>query len=210
VNTLTVNVLKCEVIAFGARRASLTFRYRGEPIPVRSSVKYLGVWIDCDLSGKALADAMFAKFTAAVPVFFSLCRRLKIARLDLVFRLAEALVFSLLYGCEFLRRADVVVRCEEAWWRGVRSFFGLPSGVSTVFLHLIFPRFSLVHKVLSAKLGLLLRGTQPLATLFPEAIVFDRGCLFSKHRKGYSQMVRDWCEQLGVLDLFFCGGACRG
>jgi hypothetical protein len=130
-NTLTVNVSKCEIVVFGTRRRSTpVFKYCGRPIPIRSSVKYLGVWLDFDLSGKALADAIGAKFKTAIPVFFSLCRRLRLARLDLVFNFANSLVFSLLYSSEFLRRLDVILGCEKQWWSGVRSFYGLPSGVS--------------------------------------------------------------------------------
>jgi hypothetical protein len=112
-------------------------------------------------------------------------------------------VFSLLYGAEFLRRFDVVQKCEQTWWGGVRSFYGLPSGVSSAFLRLMFPRFSLVHRVLDSKYGLLVRGSRPLATLFPEALLFDRVFLFGKHRKGFSQFLYEWCEYLGVLDAFF-------
>jgi hypothetical protein len=161
------------------------------------------VWLDFDLSGKALADAMGSKFKAAVPVFFSLCRRLRLARLDLVFNLANLLVFSLLYGSEFLRQLDVIQSCEKLWWSGVRSFYGLPSGVSSAFIRLIFPRFSLVNRVLDSKHGLLVRGTHPLATLFPEALVFDRVFLFGKHRRGFSQIFHDWCEHFRLLDVFF-------
>jgi hypothetical protein len=201
-NTLTVNVLKCEVVVFGSRKGH-TFKYRGTVIPLRRSCKYLGVWLDSDMSGRTLSDAIFAKFSAAVPVFFGLCRRLRISRLDLVHRLGNSLVFSQLYGCEFLRRMDTVVNCENSWWKGVRSFYGLPSGVSSAFLRLLFPKFSLVNRAIDAKFGLLCRDTRSLPTLFPEAVVLDRAWLLEKHRKGYSQILRDWCEQLGLLDLFY-------
>jgi hypothetical protein len=203
-NTLTVNVHKCEIVVFGDRHPSRhIFKYQGQPIPIRRSCKYLGVWLDFDLSGRALADSILEKFKAGVPVFFSLCRRLRLARLDVVFRLANALVFSLLYGCEFLRRLDVITKCEEAWWRGVRAFYGLPPGVSALFVRLLFPRFSLVNRAFEAKFNLLRRGTLPLPTLFPEAIISDRGFLFSQHRKGYSQILRDWCLSISLPDLFF-------
>jgi hypothetical protein len=152
----------------------------------------------------ALADSVLEKFKAGVPVFFSLCRRLRLARLDVVLRVANALLFSLLYGCEFLSRMDVVEKCEAAWWSGVRAFYGLPPGVSAPFVRCLFPRFSLVHRVLEAKFGLLHRGALPHPTLFPEALIFDRGFLFSIHRKGFSQILWDWCRVLGLpSDLFF-------
>jgi hypothetical protein len=203
-NSLTVNVPKCEIVVFGKRRhPSQVFKFEGQSVPVRRSCKYLGVWLDGDLSGRALADSVTEKFRAAVPTFFSLCRRLRVANLDVVFRLANALVFSLLYGCEFLRRIDIVETCEKAWWKGVRSFYGLPPGVSSPFVRLLFPRFSLVHRVLEAKFNLLRRGSHPLPTLFPEALLADRGVLFSRGRKGYSQILFDWCSLLGLSDLFF-------
>ncbi len=205
-NSLKVNVSKCEVVVFGSRSARAgTFRYKGQVIPTRSSCKYLGVWLDADMSGKTLADAISHKFCAAVPVFFNLCRRLKVGRLDLVFRLGNSLVFSLLYGCEFLRRRDVVEQCELAWWKGVRAFYGLPNGVSTAALRLLFPKVALVDRVVLAKFSLLHRGAQPLNTLFPEALVCDRGFLFQVHRKGFTQIVKEWCEQLGLVDVLFEG-----
>ncbi len=203
-NFLTVNVSKCEVVVFGSSVKRLAgFKYKGQVIPTRTTCKYLGVWLDADMSGKTLADAIAHKFNAAVPVFFSLCRRLKLGRIDLVYRMANSLVFSLLYGCEFLRRLDVVETCEQKWWSGVRAFYGLPNGVSTATLRLLFPRVALVDRVLLAKFSLLHRGSGPLKTLFPEAIVCDRGFLFGRHRKGFSQILREWCEQLGLLDVFF-------
>jgi hypothetical protein len=202
-NTLTVNVEKCEVVVFGAKQANAVFKYRGRPIPLRRSCKYLGVWLDSDMSGKTLSDALLAKFKAAVPVFFSLCRRLRLSRLDIVHRLAGALVFSQVYGCEFLRRLDVITQCEQAWWSGVRSFYGLPSGVSSAFLRLSFPLFSLVNRAAASKYGLLCRGTRALPTVFPEAVVLDRGWLFERHRKGYSQILYDWCQQLSITERFF-------
>jgi hypothetical protein len=202
-NSLTVNVGKCEVVVFGSKACSTKFRYKKQMIPLRTSCKYLGVWLDADMSGKTLADAISHKFRAAVPVFFNLCRRLRMGRIDLVHRLGNSLVFSLLYGCEFLRRRDVVEECEQAWWRGVRAFYGLPNGVSTVTLRLMFPKVNLVDKVVLSKFSLLHRGSQPLKTLFPEALVCDRGFLFDKHRKGFSQGLYEWCEQLGLVDVFF-------
>jgi hypothetical protein len=203
-NTLTVNVSKCEIVVFGGRQGNspLTFKYKGQAIPIRRSCKYLGVWIDGDLSGRSLADAISHKFKAAVPVFFGLCRRLRLSRLDLVYRLSESLVFSLLYGGEFLRRVDVIDGCEDAWWSGIRAFYGLPSGVSRATLRLIFPRMALRDRVLRAKYNLMYRGSQPHSTLFPEAFICDRGFLFTTHRRGFSQNFKDWCDFRGFSSLF--------
>lgn len=85
----------------------------------------------------------------------------------------------------------------------MRQFYGLPYGVSNVTLALLFPSFSLVHKVVLGKVRLLLRGLTPLPTVLPEALVYDRGCLFEKHRLGFTQILRDWGQQLGHPDLVF-------
>ncbi len=204
-NTLTVNVSKCEVVVFGRNSQPLSFKYKRQMIPVRRSCKYLGVWLDGDMSGRALASAITEKFVAAVPVFFSLCRRLRLARLDLVYRLANALVFSLLYGCEFLQNMEIVYRCEKAWWSGVRGFYGLPNGVSALSLKLLFPRVALMNRVLLAKMGLLFRGSLPLDTIFPEALVCDRAELMAVHRKGFSQSLREWCQFLKADSVFEAG-----
>jgi hypothetical protein len=115
-----------------------------------------------------------------------------------VYRLAQSLLFSLLYGAEFLGCTDVVRRCEAFWWKGVRQFYGLPNGVSGVTLHLLFPRFSLVHKVFAQKVNLMLRGLNPLPTLLPEALIYDRGTLFAEHRVGFTQSVKDWGQEMGL------------
>jgi hypothetical protein len=201
-NRLTVNVSKCEVVCFGGRTTGHgAFRFDGQSIPVRSSWKYLGVWIDADRSGRSLTNAILEKFRAGVPTFFSLCRRMKIADTPHVFRLAQSLLFSLLYGAEFIASMDVVHRCEVAWWRGVRQFYGLPNGVSNTILGLLFPDFSLVHKVLSGKVALMLRGTRALPTLLPEALIFDRAFLFARHNVGFSQGIKDWGLALNLPKL---------
>jgi hypothetical protein len=202
-NNLTVNVAKCEVVIFGGgRRRQEKFKFEGITMPVKSSCKYLGVWIDGDSSGRTLANAILEKFKAAVPVFFGLCRRLRISRLDRVYSLAVALLFSLLYGAEFVTRLEVVRQCEVVWWRGIRAFYGLPNGVSNCTLSLLFPQFSLVGRVMLAKVSLSLRGLRATATIFPEALIYDRGALLERHRRGFVQTVRDWGCALGLPTLF--------
>jgi hypothetical protein len=203
-NKLTVNVSKCEIVVFGGGATGHgSFRYEGQRIPVRMSCKYLGVWLDADRSCRSLKNAILEKFQAGIPVFFSLCRRMKIGDIPHVFRLAQALLFSLIYGAEFIFNLDVIRRCEAAWWRGVRQFYGLPNGVSNAVLRLLFPSFSLVHKALLAKVSLTLRGLQPRSTLLPEALIFDRGFLFERHRTGFTQAIKDWGQQLGLGDIHF-------
>jgi hypothetical protein len=119
------------------------------------------------------------------------------------------LLFSLLYGAEFLPQLEVVRQCEAAWWAGVRRFYGFPNGVSSAFLTLLFPSFSLVHKVMEGKLGLLLRGSRFTETLFPEAILCDRAVLFQRYRCGFTQVTKLWAEQLGVTACLFEGDRIR-
>lgn len=157
------------------------FCYNNQVMPSRSSCKYLGVWLDADRTGRTLHNAIFEKFRAGVPIFFGVCRRMRIARLDRVFSLSQALLFSLLYGAEFLVRMDVVRRCEAAWWSGVRAFYGLPNGVSNATLLQLFPRFSLTHRVILGKVSLALRGLRRLDIIHPEALIYDRGYSFEHH-----------------------------
>lgn len=130
---------------------------------------------------------------------------MRIFSLDHVFSLAQALLFSLLYGVEFLGQMDVIKRCEAIWWSGIREFYGLPNGVSNATFYLLFPRFSLVHRVLLAKSSLSLRALRPLATVFPEALFYDRGLLFECYRTGFLQVIKDWGLLLGLPDLFRAG-----
>jgi hypothetical protein len=183
------------------------FRYNNQVMPLRSTCKYLGVWLDADRTGRTLRIAIFEKFCAAVPVFFSVYRRMQISRLDRVFSLAQSLLFSLLYGAEFLGRMDVVGRCKAAWWSGIHGFYGLPNGVSGATLLLLFPRFSLIHHVLTSKISLGLRALRRLNTILPEAIVYDSGFLFEHHRRVFFKLSRigGGGGQLGLRELHLVG-----
>jgi hypothetical protein len=128
---------------------------------------------------------------------------LKFSRLEVIVRLANSLLFSLLYGAEFLPQLETVRQCELAWWSGVRSFYGLPSGVSSVFLSLLFPSFSLVHRVTEARVRLPIRASRGVDTLFSEAVVCDRAVLFQRGRRGFSQTTKEWLEQLGLSLLVY-------
>jgi hypothetical protein len=75
-----------------------------------------------------------------------------------------------------------------------------------VTLYLLFPHFSLVHRVLLSKVSLALRALRPLKTLFPEAVFYDRGLLFTRHRVGFLQVIKDWGQLLGLSDLYTVGG----
>jgi hypothetical protein len=101
-NELSVNVQKSEVVIFGSKSRKFCFKFDGAVLPVRSACKYLGIWFDCSGSMRLLQKEIVAKFKAAVPTFFSLCRRLHMSRLDHVYKLALSLLFSILYGVELL------------------------------------------------------------------------------------------------------------
>ncbi len=131
-NDLCVNVQKSEVVVFGSKSRDFCFKFAGEVLPVRSACKYLGIWFDSSGSSRLLQKEITAKFKAAVPTFFSLCRRLHMSRLDHVFKLASSLLFSILYGVEFLEDPSICFQLESLFFRGVRKFFGLPSGVSNL------------------------------------------------------------------------------
>jgi hypothetical protein len=200
-NQLTVNVAKCEVVCFGGRAIGHgSFRFNRQVIPMRTSCKYLGVWLDADRSGRSLRNALLEKFRSGVPVFFGLCRKMKIADLPHVFRLAQSLLFSLLYGAEFIFDIEVIRRCEAAWWSGIRQFYGIPNGVSNAALALLFPNFSLVHKVTLGKISLATRGLRALPTLLPEALIFDRGFLFPRHKMGFTHSLSEWGSTLDYPD----------
>jgi hypothetical protein len=74
--------------------------------------------------------------------------------------------------------------------------------VSNCTLRLLFPKFSLVRKVFYGKVSLSLRGLQKVDTIFPEALIYDRGVLFESHRVGFVQSIRDWGCTLGFPALF--------
>jgi hypothetical protein len=67
---------------------------------------------------------------------------------------------------------------------------------------LLFPRVSVVSRVLQAKFNLLFRGTARLPNLFPEAVVCDQGLLLALHRQGYSQILSEWCQFFRVEEAF--------
>jgi hypothetical protein len=72
-------------------------------------------------------------------------------------------------------------------------------------LGLLFPRFSLVHRVLLLKVSLALRALRRLSTILAEAIIYDRGFLFEHHRTGFLQSIKDWGGQLGLQELHLVG-----
>ncbi len=99
----------------------------------------------------------------------------------------------------------MIAKCDAAWWAGLRKFYGLPNGVSTVTLRLLFPRVALLERVFCAKFRLLHHGSSRLDTLLPEAVICDRGFLLPRHRRGYSQITRDWCQFFRVDGVFEAG-----
>jgi hypothetical protein len=202
VNDLTVNVRKSEVVVFGVSNATPVFMFNGEHLPLRRSCKYLGIWFDWSGAWTVLSKEVTAKFNAATVVFFQLCRKLRLARLDQVYKLAQSLLFSVLYGTEFLTDLNVVIQLEQCFVKGVRGFYGLPNGVSNVAIRLLFPDFCLTTLILRRKFSLLLRALTPSDTYFRPAMLFDREFLLYRYNTGYSFVLRDWLGQLGLGHVF--------
>jgi hypothetical protein len=66
----------------------------------------------------------------------------------------------------------------------------------------LFPHVNISDLAIHAKFGLLFRGTAALETLFPEAVICDRGLLFARHRKRYFQILYEWCQFAGLGEAF--------
>ncbi len=156
--SLTVNVKKSEIVVFGLSRPTFVFRFNGDDLPLRRSCKYLGIWFASSGSWAILQKELTAKFQAAVVSFFSLCRKLRISRLDHVHKLSQSLLFSVLYGAEFITDVSFVPCIENLFVRGVRKFYGLPNGVSNVAIRLLFPDVCVASLLLRNKFSLLLRA----------------------------------------------------
>jgi hypothetical protein len=201
-NCLTVNVKKSEVVLFGSQCSSPVFTFNGEELPLRRSCKYLGIWFESSGFWSVLTKEVLAKFKAAVVVFFQLCRKLRLSRLDQVHRLSHSLLFSVLYGVEFLTSVSAAMQLEQCFYRGVRRFYGLPNGVSNTAIRLLFPNICVTTLILRRKFSLLLRSLRPSDTYFQSAVLFDRETLLYQHGMGYSFILRDWLSQLNLEHVF--------
>ncbi len=202
-NDLSVNVEKSEVVIFGKRASDTRFKFDGEFLPVRTSCRYIGIWFDCNASMCLLKKEILAKFQAAVPTFFSLCRHLCMSRLDHVSKLSTSLLFSVLYGAEFLDDPRVAVQLETQFFQGVRKFYGLPSGVSNLAIRFLFADVSLLSLIVCRKAAVLLCVLRPSDTYFPLAVVFDRELLFYQRSCGFSFSYSQWLSFARVPRLLY-------
>jgi hypothetical protein len=207
-NSLTVNVKKSEVVVFGSSQASPTFTFGREHLPLRRSCKYLGIWFECSGTWSVLTKEVTARFNGATVVFFQLCRKLRLSRLDQIHKLARSLLFSVLYGAEFLTDLSVCVRLEQCFVRGVRRFFGLPNGVSNAAIRLLFPDVCFTTLILRRKFSLLLRSLTPSDTYFRPAVMYDREFLLYRHDTGFSFALRSWLAQLHLDRVFWSTAQC--
>jgi hypothetical protein len=183
---LVVNTGKCEIVAFGSPRDSeLRFRFLGQPLPVVQQCKYLGIFLGRNIFFKAHVDHLRTKFQNAVGTFFRLGRYLDLSDLKTWGLLQNSLLFSTLYGIEFVENEDLVSELATMFRKGLRSFIGVPCRVSNDVLDLLFPDFSFDLFFLKRKHGFLRRMTQPCETLAAAFFLEDRTTSFPAGH-GYS------------------------
>jgi hypothetical protein len=133
-NKLTVNVGKCEIVVFGGCRNDFCFRFLGELIPVRASCKYLGVSFGERCGIGSHLGSFPARFASSVTVFFQLMQKMQVSNLKLLARFSSSLLFSTLYGVEFVTNPGLAAELSLSFRRGIRSFLGVPARVSNDFL----------------------------------------------------------------------------
>jgi hypothetical protein len=202
-NKLTVNVAKCEIVVFGGNQSDFSFRFLGEPVPVRTSCKYLGVSFG-DRSGIGFHFGLFpSRFASSVTVFFQLMQKLQVSNLKLLARLSSSLLLSTLYGVEFASNSGLAADLSSSFRRGIRSFFGVPSRVSNDFLFMLFPDFCFDLFIAKRKLGYLRRMSEPTDTLAAAFFLADRTEDFPRGF-GFSSDLLAFLADLGVPELAFC------
>jgi hypothetical protein len=195
---LTVNTSKCEIVPFGVPSGvSFTFRFAGQIIPVVHQCKYLGILFSQANVLGAHADNLKAKFQNAVGTFFRLGRYLALSELRTWQTLQTSLLFSVLYGAEFVCSASLVEVLTVIYRKGLRSFIGLPNRVSNDVLDLLFPDFSFDLFFLRRMHGFLRRMACPCDTLASAFFTEDRVTSFPAGR-GFSAILQ---EQLRVVNL---------
>jgi hypothetical protein len=201
-NKLTVNVGKCEIVVFGGRHSDFSFRFGGEPIPVRPSCKYLGaVFGEKDGLGLHFAT-MGSRFASSVSTFFQLMRRLQVSNLSLLARLKSSLLLSTLYGVEFVADIQLASTLAVHFRRGLRSFIGVPPRVSNDFLSCLFPNFSFELFFAKRKVGFLRRMLNPSDTLAAVLFLADREVDFPQNH-GFSADLLSLLTSLGIPELAY-------
>ncbi len=172
-NKLTVNVSKCEIVCFGTDD-SFRFSFLREPIPTRSSCKYLGVNFGYRSGIDEHLSLLVSRFPASVTVFFQLMKKLGVSNLQLLYRLNVSLLLSTLYGVEFAKELKVAASLSTCFRKGLRSFIGVPPRVSNDLLFILFPGFSFESFILRRKWGFLRRTMNPCDTLASVFFLSDR------------------------------------
>jgi hypothetical protein len=176
---LTVNVSKCEVVAFGTSPdATFKFSFGGGQLPVVRQCKYLGVWFDRDSTLAAHFDHLLAQFKNAVGTFFRLGKYLKLSDLKTWSSLQQSLLFSVLYGLEFEEWGNSCQQFETVYFKALRSYLGVPTHVSNHVLSLLFPEFSMRFLYLKKKHGFMRRMLRPCRTLASVFFLHDRATSF--------------------------------
>ncbi len=201
-NKLTVNVGKCEVVVFGGRHSDFSFRFCGEPIPVRARCKYLGVLFGESEGIDLHLQSLASRFASSTSVFFQLMRRLQVSNLTLLGRLKSSLLLSTLYGIEFGKDVRLAEALGVHFRRGLRSFLGVPSRVSNDFLSMLFPGFSFEGFLVKRKVGFLRRMLGPSDTLAAVLFLEDRVVDFPR-KLGFSAELLTLLTSLGIPDLVY-------
>ncbi len=198
---LTVNVGKCEIVPFGCpENCQFQFRFCGQSVPVVRKCKYLGVTFGQNDALESHAAALVAKFRNAVGVFFKLARHLHLSDLRTWRVLQDSLLFSVLYGSEFVNSPKLAEQVELAYRNAVRSYIGVPTQVSNHVLSLLFPGFSVLQLLLKKKCGYLQRMWQSCPTLAPVFFVEDRVTDFPRDF-GFSSDLKNELAEAGLLEL---------
>jgi hypothetical protein len=202
VNKLTVNVSKSEVVIFGCAPGKCKFRFLGALLPMRVSCKYLGVSFGSSTGLLEHLNSFPLRFSSATVAFFQLLRRLKASNLQLISRLQVSLLFSSLYGIEFVTDKHLGENLAVVFRKGLRSFLGVPSRVSNDFLLMLFPDLSFDFFIAKRKLGFLRRTLNPSETYAAIFFLLDRAEDFPKG-VGFSSDLLAFLGHLGLPELIY-------
>lgn len=177
------------------------FFYATEPIPEVTCCRYLGFWFDSSGTDCAAASHLVASFQSAASSWVSLLRKMKISPIPKVTFLGNSLLFSIpQYYAPLFCDFTVVSKLNKIFLKSVRSFIGLPNGVSNNLVSLLFPELDMNFLFVKAKLNFLTTMSKHSPTVFPLAPVYDRCVLFPRER-GFSFALGNWLSDFGVPDL---------
>jgi hypothetical protein len=198
---LTVNVNKCEIVRFGKEGgAESGFKFKGQVVPENRKCKYLGILFDQEDVLQAHENALVVKFQNALGGFFKLARHMRLSELPVWSMLQDSLLFSILYGSEFVDGHRLAEKLDPLYRKALRAYIGLPNQVSNNVLSLLFPRFSFKTLFLKKKCSYLQRMTLPSPTLASVFFVEDRTEGFPKNQ-GFSADLKTELATIGVEEL---------